>query len=88
MANILNSEGSRVNQLSTNCPRCYSSTVLKGELSGADFDENGWFHTQDFTCQSPKCGHKWSERIIVAKDGQKIRYGDGMNLRHGYDPSL
>lgn len=66
---IINSSGEKMGEFSLFCPKCGCHMIHKGELTGPDFDEDGWFHRQNFQCQDPKCLHKWSEKVVIMSGG-------------------
>lgn len=71
---IVNERGEKVEGLAIYCPKCGHHKIQKGNLSGQDFDETGWFHTQEFICLNLKCGHRWSNKIMIQRGGYTSRY--------------
>lgn len=50
---------------SSSCVKCGHHLVTKTVGTTSDFDEKGWFYPAQFVCQSAKCGHKWTEKIVA-----------------------
>ena len=71
---IVNEEGQKVDDLSVYCPKCGHHRIQKDRITGQDFDEDGWFHRQFFTCLNSKCGNKWSNKIMIKRGGFKASY--------------
>ena len=70
---ILNERGEEIEDYSTYCPVCGTTDIEKGAMGGQDFDENGWFQIVPFTCNAPKCRHKWHNRVMLAEGGMKFQ---------------
>jgi hypothetical protein len=66
---ILNESEQSIEDFSGFCPKCGSHLFQKGEMTGPDFDENGWFHVQNFQCQNPKCLHEWTNKVVIQNGG-------------------
>ena len=72
MARILNECGEEADAYSIYCPRCGTTDIEKGQISGQNFDDSGWFHVVPFTCKSPKCKHTWYNRVMIAEGGMRL----------------
>lgn len=70
---IIRADGDTQSSFSGSCPKCCDPRIEKQQVGGHDFDENGWFYRFEFTCQSPGCGHKWSERQVIQQNGRYLR---------------
>lgn len=69
MVRILNEKNEELSEASQYCPKCGSANLEIGPASPApDFDENGWFHTRAYMCKSPKCGHHFSNKIMILEN--------------------
>jgi predicted RNA-binding Zn-ribbon protein involved in translation (DUF1610 family) len=71
---ILNEQGEEIEDYSTYCPKCGTTDIRKGAMSGQDFDENGWYQKQEFICNAPKCGYRWHNRVVLADGGGGFRF--------------
>jgi hypothetical protein len=71
---IFNEQGNEVEDFSKYCPVCGTTDIEKGEMTGPDFDEKGWFYAHHFTCKNKKCKHTWINKVIVAGGGMVAKY--------------
>lgn len=67
---ILNSNNDSNTDYSKFCPACGGVQIRKGTLGGQDFDEKGWWQSQELICENPKCNHTWYERLVLIPGNQ------------------
>ena len=72
MKKIVSEQGEEIEDFSTYCPICGTTNIEKGQISGQEFDETGWYQTVSFSCKAVKCGHKWVNKVMLAEGGTRF----------------
>ena len=74
MSKIRNEHDEGIDDYSTYCPRCGTTDIEKGQMSGQNFDDIGWYQVVRFTCKAPKCKYTWRNRVMLVEGGLRINW--------------
>lgn len=66
MPKILDNNGNLRTTHLTGCPKCCTPNPKKDLATTAVFDNEGrWYYAAKFTCAASKCGHTWTDKILI-----------------------